>query len=93
MRFCLLQTKACYCDTTNRQPWPRCDALLHLDLIAAGAQVGRKHAQGCCSPAQCSTAWLSSFTHRWGQIRRPDVITACNQLAVAAENESQTAAP
>ncbi|KAI7838051.1 hypothetical protein COHA_008134 [Chlorella ohadii] len=35
------QTKACYCDTTNRQPWPRCDALLHLDLIAAGAQLDK----------------------------------------------------
>ncbi|PRW20792.1 amine oxidase [Chlorella sorokiniana] len=33
------QTKACYCDTTKRQPWPRCDALLHLELMAAGSQL------------------------------------------------------
>ncbi len=32
--------KDCYCSATKPQPWPRCDALLHLELQAAATQVG-----------------------------------------------------
>lgn len=32
--------KDCYCSGASPQPWPRCDALLHLELQAAAAQVG-----------------------------------------------------
>lgn len=32
--------KDCYCSATKPQPWPRCDALLHLELQTAATQVG-----------------------------------------------------
>lgn len=42
--------KDCCCSATKAQPWPRCDALLHLELQAAAAQVGGwvgEWAHGC----------------------------------------------